>query len=163
MPRTTPPRPTTSSKPAKAPSKAPVAGRTKYARGPLVAKATRNRAASLGHLVGHLVRPKFDVVGLRKGLGLSQEELGRVTGYSTRSIAGWESGDRVSSPAEHKLREVQRLQTELVKIMPREKLGEWLRTPGRAFEGQTPIQVMERGETDRIWQMIFQIRENVAN
>jgi Protein of unknown function (DUF2384) len=38
-----------------------------------------------------------------------------------------------------------------------------MRTSNPAFEGQTPIQVIERGEADRIWRMIFQIDAGVAN
>jgi len=51
----------------------------------------------------------------------------------------------------------------LAEIMPPAKLGEWLRTPNPAFECQSPIQVIERGESDRLWQMIFQIDTNVAS
>jgi hypothetical protein len=38
-----------------------------------------------------------------------------------------------------------------------------MRTPNPAFEGQSPIQVIERGEADRIWRMIIQIDSGVAN
>jgi len=41
-------------------------------------------------------------------------------------------------------------------------LGEWWtrqRRPNQQFDGSTPLQVMERGETDRLWRMIWQLRE----
>lgn len=31
----------------------------------------------------------------------------------------------------------------------------WITRPNEAFEGSTPLQVIERGETDRLWQMIY--------
>lgn len=34
----------------------------------------------------------------------------------------------------------------------------WLETPNEAFEGSTPLQVIERGESDRIWRMIYFLR-----
>lgn len=34
-------------------------------------------------------------------------------------------------------------------------VGDWLKTPNDAFEGSMSIQVIERGETDRIWRMVF--------
>jgi Protein of unknown function (DUF2384) len=49
------------------------------------------------------------------------------------------------------------------KMAPIDELGDWMRTSSPAFEGQTPIQVIERGEVDRGWRMIFQIDAGVAN
>jgi len=103
------------------------------------------------------------VKAVRERLGLSQEELGRVTGYSIRSIAGWEAGQALSAAARQKLTETDRLGAAVAELMPAGALGDWLRTPNPAFEGQSPIQIMERGESDRLWQMIFQIDANVAN
>ena len=37
-------------------------------------------------------------------------------------------------------------------------IGEWLKRPNPAFEGSTPLQVIERGETDRIWRMIWELQ-----
>jgi transcriptional regulator with XRE-family HTH domain len=100
---------------------------------------------------------------VREKLGLSQGELARVTGYSLRSIAGWEGGKALSEAAKQKVTETERLRRALSQVIPESHLGDWLRTPNPAFEGQTPIQVIERGESDRIWRMIFQIDANVAS
>lgn len=100
---------------------------------------------------------------IRQTFGLSQEELARVTGYSTRSIAGWEAGQALSDSARQKLTETERLRSALAELMPAHDLGDWLRSPNPAFEGQPPIQVIERGEADRLWRMIFQIDANVAS
>jgi len=106
----------------------------------------------------------INVADLRRHLGLSQEELARLTGYSTRSIAGWESRQQqLSASARQKLTETTRLTQALADLMPPNQLPNWLRTPNPAFEGQSPIQIIERGESDRLWQMIFQIDANVAN
>jgi DNA-binding transcriptional regulator YiaG len=106
--------------------------------------------------------PTIKVPVLRSELGLSQAELARVTGYSLRAIAGWESGKPLSASARQKMIEAHRLREALAQIMPLERLGVWMRTPNPAFEGQTPIQVIERGESDRLWRMIVQIDSNVA-
>ena len=68
-----------------------------------------------------------------------------------------------SVSARQKLVETDRLRAALGELLLPQELGEWMRTSNSAFEGQTPIQVMERGESDRLWQMIFQIDANVAN
>ena len=41
--------------------------------------------------------------------------------------------------------------------MKPETLGEWIKTPNDAFEGSTPLQVIERGEADRLWRMIYHL------
>ncbi len=103
------------------------------------------------------------IAAIRQKFGVSQEELARVTGYSTRSIAGWEGGKPLSDSACQKLTETERLQAALSEILPPNTLANWLRTPNPALQGQTPIQVIERGESDRLWRMIFQIDANVAS
>jgi transcriptional regulator with XRE-family HTH domain len=107
-------------------------------------------------LVGRVIR-------FRKHIGLSQNEIARVTGISLRSVAGIEAGQVVGSSALRKMRESNRLLSTLAQIIPEAELGAWMREPNPAFEGQTPIQVIERGESDRLWQMIFQIEDNVAS
>jgi hypothetical protein len=39
--------------------------------------------------------------------------------------------------------------------MEAEAIGDWLETPNPAFERLKPLEVIERGEIDRVWQMIF--------
>lgn len=104
---------------------------------------------------------EFSVI--RAKLGISQPELSRLTGYSVRAIAGWEGGKALSGPAKQKIQETARLFKALSKIIPPTQCGEWMRTANSAFEGQTPIQIIERGESDRIWRMIFQIDASVAD
>jgi len=45
----------------------------------------------------------------------------------------------------------------------RSEVKEWLETPNEAFEGSTPLQVIERGESDRIWRMIYFLRFGEPN
>ena len=33
----------------------------------------------------------------------------------------------------------------------------WLKDPNPAFDGSTPLQVIERGETDRIGRMVYEL------
>ncbi len=70
-------------------------------------------------------------------------------------ITSWGSGEPMSDS--------ERLRIALGELLQPDELGDWMRSPNPAFEGQTPIQVIERGESDRLWQMIFQIDANVAN
>jgi Protein of unknown function (DUF2384) len=56
-------------------------------------------------------------------------------------------------------REVARLFDALADIIDKKVIGQWLQRPNQQFDGSTPLQVMERGETDRLWRMIWQLRE----
>ena len=72
-------------------------------------------------------------------------------------------GEDSSDFANQKFAETDRLRAALAEIVGDDAIGNWMRTPNTAFEGQTPIQVVERGESDRLWRMIFQIKSRVAS
>ena len=38
-----------------------------------------------------------------------------------------------------------------------EEVGRWMKTANPAFDGSTPMQVIERGEIDRIWRMLYDV------
>jgi Protein of unknown function (DUF2384) len=58
-----------------------------------------------------------------------------------------------------KIKEETRLFDALADITDKKVIGQWLQRPNHQFDGSTPLQVMERGETDRLWRMIWQLRE----
>lgn len=47
--------------------------------------------------------------------------------------------------------------TALEQLVAKEAIGPWLKEPNMAFDGSTPLQVIERGETDRIWRTIYEL------
>lgn len=97
----------------------------------------------------------FDVRTFCQTFRLIRPDLTRMTGYSLRSVDKWAAGENPGAATQRRLREVGRLFDGLSEIMEPEYVGEWLKTPNDAFDGSTPLQVIERGETDRIWRMIF--------
>ena len=40
--------------------------------------------------------------------------------------------------------------------------GAWLDAPNPAFDGLKPLEVIERGEIDRLWNMIFYLESSLA-
>jgi hypothetical protein len=97
----------------------------------------------------------FDVKNFCKRFRVVRPDLTRMIGYSLRSIDKWAAGERIAAAPKRRLEEAQRLMDALADIMEPKAVGEWLKTPNDAFEGSTPLQVIERGESDRIWRMIF--------
>lgn len=90
-----------------------------------------------------------------KGLWF-EPDRSSLSGYSPRSVASWSKGVKATAPARRKFTELVRLFDVLADLMEDPKqVGEWLQEPNPAFYGSTPLQVIERGETDRLWKMIY--------
>jgi len=100
-----------------------------------------------------------DVRKLSRAYNLSNEALSRVTGASPRTVSYWNAGTPPQRSSVQKIREVTRLFDALADIIKAKAIGGWLQLPNKQFDGSTPLQVIERGETDRLWQMIWQLRE----
>jgi len=99
---------------------------------------------------------------IRAEVGVSIRLLSRLTGFSERAIAGWESGAPVSEPAKRRLLEIERFRSRLAEVVRPDSIPEWLDTPNDAFDGLKPVEVIERGEIDRLWNMIFYLESGVA-
>lgn len=103
-----------------------------------------------------MIQPSAVIGRFQKDFGLTQPVMVRLTGYSPRSVASWSKGVKATEPARRKFTELGRLFDALNDLMenPRQ-LAEWLQEPNPAFDGSTPVQVIERGESDRLWRMIY--------
>jgi DNA-binding transcriptional regulator YiaG len=107
--------------------------------------------------------PPLPVHLLRKRAGLSLKIFSRLTGFSERAIAGWEAGAPVSESARRRLLETERFRERLAQVVKPESIPEWFETPNEAFGGLKPVEVIERGEIDRLWNMIFYLESGVAS
>lgn len=95
------------------------------------------------------------VRALTDRFGVRQETLSRMTGFSQRAVAEWASGKEPSAPAKKVFMEMDRLLDGLARLMKPKEVGRWLKEPNPAFDGSTPVQVIERGQGDRIWRMLY--------
>jgi hypothetical protein len=93
----------------------------------------------------------------REQFKISQAQLVRLTGFSPRSVAKWAAGDAPSEKQEKVLVELDRLLVGLARVMEPAQVGRWLVHPNPAFDGSPPMHVMERGEQDRLWRMLYDI------
>ena len=93
---------------------------------------------------------------------LPRRTFSRLTGFSERAIAGWESGKALSEPGLRRTREMERFQERLAEVVSADAIPAWLETPNQAFGGLKPLEVVERGEIDRLWNMIFYLESGVA-
>lgn len=100
---------------------------------------------------------------VRQSLGLTRKAFSRLAGFSERAIAGWESGQPVSQPGLRRIRELERFQQRLAEVVKPEYIPRWLESPNDAFDGLKPLEIVERGEIDRLWNMIFYLESGVGS
>src|SRR6267143_5442040 len=106
----------------------------------------------------HKGKGQFSVRTFCDLFGVTQDSFTRLTGFSPRAVAHWASGRTPSGSAQKRLTELTRLFDALSDMVDSKAIGEWLKEPNPAFDGSTPLQVIERGDTDRIWRMILELQ-----
>jgi hypothetical protein len=89
--------------------------------------------------------------------------LARLSGLSERTLATWEAGGAVSDGARRALTVTERLLRELAAVIRKPALAGWLDTPNPGFQGLKPVEVIERGEADRVWRMIYFLGSGTAS
>ncbi len=95
---------------------------------------------------------------VRKGFGLTRADFRRLSGFSERALANWESGKQTpDAPTTRRLVELNRLRLALSRMMDVGDLPEWLNEPNAAFGGLKPLEVVERGEVDKLWRMVHEV------
>jgi transcriptional regulator with XRE-family HTH domain len=104
-------------------------------------------------------KASFRVKAVRSKYGLKQTQMSRLLGISPRKLSELESTSQNPRPeTKRRLTEVDRLHKALDEIMDADDIAGWMEEPNEAFGGSTPLQVVERGEIDRLWQMIYAVR-----
>jgi DNA-binding transcriptional regulator YiaG len=103
------------------------------------------------------------MLALRSRLGLNRETFARLLPVSSRSLASIERGQRPNATVTRRLTEIRRVVDALSEVVNRDAIRPWMLQPNQAFEGLKPIEVIERGEVDRIWQMIFLLRSGTPS
>jgi len=132
-------------------------------------KPTRLKASIEPPLVPEVSKPKRPdsamvlpqsarlVSEVRSELGATRELFARMTGFSVRAISGWEAGRPLSEAALRRVKEMKRLRDALAEGLRAEFIPQWLETPCNGLGGLKPVEVLERGETDRLWRTVLLI------
>lgn len=55
------------------------------------------------------------------------------------------------------------LHKRLSRVVKASAIPAWLEKPNQAFDGFTPIELVERGEIDRLWDMIYHLESGAAS
>lgn len=122
----------------------------------------RRTSAGRGAPPAAAALPRNLVADVRGDLGVSRRLFARLTGYSERAIAAWEGGRELSEASRQRMLETRRLEKALARLIQPARIAAWLEEPNRAFRGLKPLEVIERGEVDRIWRMLFELESGTA-
>jgi hypothetical protein len=107
--------------------------------------------------------PSSSLRSVRARLGLTRERFSRLAGLSERVIADWEGGKPLSERGQRCIQELDRFGERLSELVDADRIPTWLDTPNDAFDGLKPLEIIERGEIDRLWNMIFYLESGVAS
>lgn len=133
----------------------------------------KEKGAKAGKAARSLARPKTGgslesresmsgssrVKTIRVKYGFKQSQMSRLLGISARKLSELESQPKEPRlETKRRLTEVDRLRRAMSEIIDPDEIAAWMEEPNDAFDGSTPLQVVERGEIDRLWQMIYAVR-----
>ena len=98
---------------------------------------------------------------LRDRLQMPRVTFGRVVNVSERTIAKVEANAEQVEKLRRPYNEIYRLHNALSEVIDPEALGGWFMSPNKASGGLKPVEVIERGEIDRLWEMVFRLRSGM--
>jgi DNA-binding transcriptional regulator YiaG len=137
----------------------PVKVTRKATRKPVEAAARRGKQLAAQALSVRRKPREFQeqFADLRKKLGITQKGFAQLTSSSLRAVARWEAGEKPGEMAKRTLNELRRLYN-ISGVMRKDYIAEWLSIPPNpVFDGFKPLEIIERGESDRIWKMIYDL------
>ena len=106
--------------------------------------------------------PANELRDLRRRHSLSQALLARLLDVSLRTLSGAESGAAASAAIPPRMRrsltQVARLCAALTEAMRPAFVGQWLDRPNELLGCLKPVEAIERGQLDLVWQVAEGLR-----
>ena len=95
----------------------------------------------------------------RRARGITRPIFADVARFSERKLATYEKQKSLPAEVVRPVRESLRLLAALGSLCgDAEALADWLRKRNAAFENRAPLELIKRGEADRLWEMVHQVR-----
>jgi transcriptional regulator with XRE-family HTH domain len=95
---------------------------------------------------------------LRRRHGLSQALLARMLDVSLRTLSGAESAATVPPRMRRSVTQAARLCDALGEAMQPAFVGQWLDQPNEMIGNLKPVEAIERGQADLVWQVVEGLR-----
>jgi transcriptional regulator with XRE-family HTH domain len=113
---------------------------------------TTARTSRKKQVAGNMLRQ------LRHRYDLSQVLLSRLLDVSLRTVSGAESAAAVPPQIRRSATQVARLCDALAEAMEPAFVGEWLSEPNEMLGHLKPVEAIERGQIDLVWQVVEGLR-----
>jgi DNA-binding XRE family transcriptional regulator len=142
---------------------------------PIKKKLTKKRVPKSGLRGALAVRPKvtaaeskvkspletLEPASLRQRIGLTQSEMARGLGVSDRTLLSLEKSglSKASVATARRYREFAKLVEAVSEFVKSEAIGRWMTRTNEYFQGSSPLQVIERGDSAWVWNMIHTFRD----
>jgi DNA-binding transcriptional regulator YiaG len=124
---------------------------------PTATKHPRQSAKAHNASRGH-PSPSGEVRAHRRRYGLSQTLLARLLDVSLRTVSGAESGPATPAQLRRNFAQTTRLCEALAEAMDADFVGQWLDQPNEMLGGLKPVEAIERGQLDLVWQVVEGLR-----
>jgi DNA-binding XRE family transcriptional regulator len=98
---------------------------------------------------------------LRERLNMTREVFSRVVDVSPRAIASVEQDQTDVAKLVRPYAEAARLYEALSEVVDPKAIGPWFVTPNEAFGGFKPVELIERGEIDRLWDLVYRLQSGM--
>ena len=95
---------------------------------------------------------------MRRRYGLSQALLARLLDVSLRTVSAAESAPAIPPPLRRNITQVTRLCAALAESMQAPFVGTWFDQPSELLAGLKPVEAIERGQLDLVWQVAEGLR-----
>ncbi|MCC5789801.1 MAG: DUF2384 domain-containing protein [Opitutales bacterium] len=96
----------------------------------------------------------------RRQRGISRKLFAQLADCSERKLATYEVAPKLPPKVKRPVMETVRLLQALRELTGEDaKLKKWLDTPNPAFGQKTPLELIRNGESDLLWEMVYQIRQ----
>ena len=120
----------------------------------------RRQLSHLATLVGPHQGKTLDILRITRILQTSQEGLSRILNVSAKTAHRWMKGTRPRPKPE--LERLSQVVSLLLETLPNEDaIRSYLNHPNPSFDGDTPMNLLVRGEFDRVAADIEAVREGV--
>jgi predicted transcriptional regulator len=91
-----------------------------------------------------------DIVRALAGVGFTQKQIASATGATDRSVRNWAATGAIRPTYDERIRELSEISLLLSETMTARGVTQWLSARNRQLGGEKPVDLIARGDGDRV-------------
>jgi predicted transcriptional regulator len=91
-----------------------------------------------------------DIVRALTRVGFTQKQIANATGATDRSVRNWATTGAIRPTYDERIRELSEISLLLSETMTARGVTQWLNARNRLLGGERPVDLIARGEADRV-------------